>query len=267
MKKILLISAVAALAMTSCGDKKTAETYDFAGKTLQLVELNGEAYSVESTTRAAELTFGADGQLAGSTGCNLINGTYYANEDTLRFPQPLAMTRMMCDEVSNAVEMGMAELLSNANLYAVDEDHISIFNGETLLGVFAVVEKKACCKGEGEEHACQGHGEGEAHECNKTCEKKQEAAKQEVAVEEAPEVKDVIEANKKELAVDENAQAVVTRRPGSLRDKVETAKAAETTTAQPISAVKPTTQLKVEDAPKVERTTDAPKFQQVKRAN
>lgn len=114
MKRILFISAIIAMAMTACGTKKAVKTFDFAGKTLQLVEIGGQAYAPESTVRPAEITFNAEGHVAGKTGCNLFNGSYYANADTLRFPQPMAMTRMMCDETSNNIEMAMTQLLDQA---------------------------------------------------------------------------------------------------------------------------------------------------------
>lgn len=185
MKRILFISAIIAMAMTACGTKKAVKTFDFAGKTLQLVEIGGQAYAPESTVRPAEITFNAEGHVAGKTGCNLFNGSYYANADTLRFPQPMAMTRMMCDETSNNIEMAMTQLLDQARHYKVDGNRISIYSEQELLGVFNVAApaqgcckadaSKKCCKGDSAKVCCKGKADAkcvkDSTACKKVCTK------------------------------------------------------------------------------------------------
>lgn len=157
MKKLLFISMVVAMAVSACCTKP--ETYDFSGKTLVLKELAGEAYDSASTVRAVELIFMAEeNALAGNVGCNLVRGSYYVNADTLMFPQPMAMTRMMCDEVSNDVEMKMTDLLNKTNRYAVNGTSVSLYAGEELLGVFEIVAPAQCCKANGAK-CCKADGE------------------------------------------------------------------------------------------------------------
>lgn len=148
MKKILFCAAIAVMALSACGKKTTAKTYDFTGKTLRLIELAGEKYDPASTMRAAEMVFDTKDHFAGNTGCNLFNGGYYVNADTLRFSENVAMTRMMCDETSNNVERAMTALISEANRYVVEGDRVSIFNGDRLLGVFGIVgaAPAGCCQ-------------------------------------------------------------------------------------------------------------------------
>lgn len=193
MKRLLFFSMIAAISFTACC-KKT-ETYDFAGKTLLLTELAGEKYEPASTQRPVELKFMAkDNALAGNVGCNLISGSYYVNRDTLIFPQPMAMTRMLCDEVSNQVEMQMTELLINVNRYEVKDNSVLLYNGKELLGTFNIAECNAdgrkccekascektkcnadsvkCCKKDSTK-CCKMQKEGcAAKKCDKSCAKK-----------------------------------------------------------------------------------------------
>lgn len=163
MKKILFYAALVAMTFTSCAKKNT---YTFAGKTLNLIELPGVAYQSDAVTRAVTLKFDADNSFSGASGCNLINGSFYVNADTLRFPQPIAMTRMMCDDASNAVEQAMTQLVNNANRYVVDGEQVSIYNGETLLGVFAISSTPDNTDGQAANHECKHNGE---HKCKQQC--------------------------------------------------------------------------------------------------
>ena len=172
MKKILLIVAVAAVTMAACCKKTTAEAYDFAGKKLQLIELNGKEYAPATTVRPVEINFDKENRMNGTTGCNLFNGAYAVKADTLSFPQPIAMTRMMCDEASNQIEISITKLLNGASTYTVTNDIISLFNGETLVAKFRVAsgEGKSCCQGGhgDKDHKCGqgGHGDKD-HKCCK----------------------------------------------------------------------------------------------------
>lgn len=156
MKKIVFLSALVAMLLAACQSPK--ETYNFAGKILTLTELSGVEYNPETTERPVALIFGEkDNSLSGNVGCNLVRGKYYANEDTLTFPQPMAMTRMMCDPVSNEIEMKMVSLLNGADRYVVADNDgvptITVFAGEEKLAVFTVTEKENCC---GEKKECCG---------------------------------------------------------------------------------------------------------------
>ncbi|MGM9804922.1 MAG: META domain-containing protein, partial [Candidatus Aphodosoma sp.] len=138
------------------------KTFNFAGTTLKLVEMPGVAYDTASVARIVELKFGEENRMAGNTGCNIVNGQFYANADTLRFPQPMAMTRMMCDETSNAVEMAMTNMLANTNRYTVENDMMSLYNGDELLAKFRIISVPGCCKhhdGKQCEHKCAKEGE------------------------------------------------------------------------------------------------------------
>lgn len=185
MKKILFIVAMAAMALVSCSTKEV-KTFDFAGTTLKLIEMPGVEYDTTTVARVVELIFGDENRLAGKTGCNLVNGSYYANGDTLNFPQPMAMTRMMCDEMSNNVETAMTNMLAATNRYTVEGDVMSLYNGGELLAKFRIVAQAKCCKHqcakEGDHKCCKHEGDSCKHEgehkcmkdsaaCQKPCEK------------------------------------------------------------------------------------------------
>ena len=188
MKKILFCAVMCALMLTACGSKKT--TYDFTGKMITPVQLGNVEYTEESTEKPVAILFREGNEIGGCLGCNFIAaGSYYVNEDTLTF-SPLGITRALCDENSNMIESQMFEILGNVNKYIVEDDILSLYKDEELLGKFKFVEKpEGCCSGNGEhqcqhaegEHQCQ-HAEGE-HQC-KNAEKAQECAKAETVAEE-----------------------------------------------------------------------------------
>ncbi len=179
MKKILFCAVMCALMLTACGSKKT--TYDFTGKMITPVQLGNVEYTEELTEKPVAILFREGNEIGGCLGCNFIAaGSYYVNEDTLTF-SPLGITRALCDENSNMIESQMLEILGNVNKYIVEDDILSLYKDEELLGKFKFVEKpEGCCSGKGE-HQCQ-HAEGE-HQC-KNAEKAQECAKAEPVAEE-----------------------------------------------------------------------------------
>ena len=198
MKKILFCAVMCALMLTACGSKKT--TYDFTGKMITPVQLGNVEYTEESTEKPVAILFREGNEIGGCLGCNFIAaGSYYVNEDTLTF-SPLGITRALCDENSNMIESQMLEILGNVNKYIVEDDILSLYKDEELLGKFKFVEKpEGCCGGNGEhqcqhadgDHKCCQHAEGE-HQCQhaegehqcKNAEKAQECAKAETVAEE-----------------------------------------------------------------------------------
>jgi heat shock protein HslJ len=85
------------------------------GTTWALTELldgDGPDAAVSSVAAEAELELGADGRLAGSTGCNRLMGGYELDGDTLVVTGPLATTRMACvDPAATQQERHVLEVL------------------------------------------------------------------------------------------------------------------------------------------------------------
>jgi heat shock protein HslJ len=85
------------------------------GTTWALTELldgGGPDAAVSSVAAEAELELGADGRLAGSTGCNRLMGGYELEDGSLVVTGPLATTRMACvDPAATQQERHVLEVL------------------------------------------------------------------------------------------------------------------------------------------------------------
>ena len=139
MKKNLIISALFALLLSACAVKKAQEpVFNFAGQTLHLVELNGEAYTTNMTDEPVTLTFSAsENKVNGNSGCNQLFGQYKAENGQIKFLN-MAMTRRMCDEATNKIEMQFSQVLETANAYKAEKGKVTLYNGKTPLAVFEV---------------------------------------------------------------------------------------------------------------------------------
>lgn len=143
MKKNLIIVAVLALIFSSCASRVKEPVFAFQGKNLHLVELNGVAYDVKSTFEPITFMFSevavANGvyKINGHSGCNQFFGQYKAADGKIKFSE-VGMTRRMCDEESNKIEMQISNLLENADAYTVEKGKVTFYNGKTPLAVFEV---------------------------------------------------------------------------------------------------------------------------------
>ncbi len=143
MKKNLIIVAVLALIFASCASRVKEPVFSFQGKMLHLVELNGVAYDAKSTFEPITFMFTetavADGvyKINGHSGCNQFFGQYKASDGKIKF-YGVGMTRRMCDEESNKIEMQISTVLETANAYKAEQGKVTLYNGKTPLAVFEV---------------------------------------------------------------------------------------------------------------------------------
>ena len=81
----------------------------------------------------------ADGiyKINGHSGCNQFFGQYKAADGKLKFME-VGMTRRMCDEESNKIEMQISTILETANAYKAEKGKVTLYNGKTPLAVFEV---------------------------------------------------------------------------------------------------------------------------------
>lgn len=169
MKKLsfLFAAVVIIAAFSACATKKTAEPYQFAGKTLSLIELNGESYDAANTKSRIELLFSLeDNRVSGNSACNVLMGGYTVSADSLVFDK-VATSMMMCDPLSMDYEQKVLTALNGVNRYVAVGDTISFYDGESLLAKFvASVTNTGCCGGHmGEGHKCTGDEHGDGHGC------------------------------------------------------------------------------------------------------
>ena len=143
MKRNLIIVAVLVLIFSSCVSRVKEPVFCFQGKMLHLIELNGVAYDVKSTFEPITFMFTetavADDvyKINGHSGCNQFFGQYKAAGGKIKFLD-VAMTRRMCDEESNKIEMQISTILETANAYKAEKGKVTLYNAKTPLAVFEV---------------------------------------------------------------------------------------------------------------------------------
>ncbi len=113
------------------------ELMDGAGTTLVVLAAAPLATSIEGTWKLAELvmgdmvalvqsdatvTFGADGSLTGSTGCNNLMSDYVVDAAAIKVA-PVATTKMACiDEGAASIETALLAALESAATWAISPD-------------------------------------------------------------------------------------------------------------------------------------------------
>ena len=143
MKKNLVIVAILTLIFASCASRVKEPVFSFQGKMLHLVELNGVTYDAKSTFEPITFMFTetavADGiyKINGHSGCNQFFGQYRAADGKIKF-MDVGMTRRMCDEESNKIEMQISTILETANAYKAEKGKVTLYKDKTPLAVFEV---------------------------------------------------------------------------------------------------------------------------------
>jgi len=128
----LAILVVAACDATGSGSNATPEptsAAELAGTSWTLVSIGG-APVVEGS--GPHLTFAANGNASGSTGCNSMSGTYATDGAALTFG-PLATTRMACEANLMNQETAVLQALAGASGWEIDADGLLHLTGETEL--------------------------------------------------------------------------------------------------------------------------------------
>lgn len=111
--------AALALVVAGCADAPARpETSDIVGPVWVAEGIAGAGVIDNSQVT---LRLDADGQLAGSGGCNRYGGSYALDRATLRFG-PLAATKMACAEALMDQEQRYFEVLAGVERFAVTAD-------------------------------------------------------------------------------------------------------------------------------------------------
>ncbi len=113
-----------------------AQSQELAGSTWRVDGYNDGAQGIvsmlEGTT--AEVSFGEDGTISGTGGCNRLMGDYAAEDGAVGIG-PLAMTRMACPEPTGLMEQetALVAALESAATYRLEGDmlHLTTSGGET----------------------------------------------------------------------------------------------------------------------------------------
>ncbi|PWB55222.1 MAG: hypothetical protein C3F13_04730 [Anaerolineales bacterium] len=132
MKRILVFLTICAglIILVAC----TSSGSGLTGKVWALNELNG-ARLVAGSGISAQFT--SDGKVTGSAGCNQYSGTYTVSGSSIKFPSPLAMTMMMCEQSLMDQESAYLKSLGDANRFEVKGDQLTLIDAnKTNLAVY-----------------------------------------------------------------------------------------------------------------------------------
>jgi heat shock protein HslJ len=80
----------------------------------------------------ATLTFGEDGSVTGSTGCNEFGGDYTIEGDQIMFGQ-IVSTLILCPDLQMAQEEAMLRVLMETASFAIEGDTLTITKNGTVL--------------------------------------------------------------------------------------------------------------------------------------
>jgi heat shock protein HslJ len=84
------------------------------------------------TDARAKLTFGKDGTVGGSGGCNSLGGTYKVDGSQITFSD-ITSTLMACDDVRMAQESAVTQVLSGTATYEIDGNTLTLTNNDMVL--------------------------------------------------------------------------------------------------------------------------------------
>ncbi len=124
MKKIL-IGLLAVLVLSACSGGSASsivgqwELVSYGSASSQTPAVEGVDTSIE---------FSADGKLHGNVGCNVFNGDYKVDGDTLTF-SPVASTLMFCDGVVEQ-ETATLAVFSESASFVLDGDTLTITSAD-----------------------------------------------------------------------------------------------------------------------------------------
>lgn len=101
----------------------TAAAAGLVGPVWLLAELGGKAPASGTSVTA---TFGADGTVSGSGGCNRYTGRYTASGTTLRVEESIASTMMACDAAVMTQEAAFLGALKSARGFTVAAERLTL---------------------------------------------------------------------------------------------------------------------------------------------
>ncbi|MEQ8825217.1 MAG: META domain-containing protein [Filomicrobium sp.] len=114
----MVIVAVSVLAIAGCDATNSAN---------QLTDLTETSWKVEGIPKqvTATMSFGADGRVTGSAGCNRYFGTYKTSGQTIEI-SGIGSTRKMCPDVEMSVETELLKSLAVVNRWQVTSDKLKL---------------------------------------------------------------------------------------------------------------------------------------------
>jgi heat shock protein HslJ len=139
VKKYLLILLMICLMVSACVSKENGKSLVGSWKLIAYGSVDSPAPAVPDVE--AILTFGAEGILAGSTGCNQIGGDYTVEGDQIVFGQ-IVSTLIACPDLQMAQEEAMYQVLMDTASFKIEGDMLTITKDSKIL-VFEAITNAA----------------------------------------------------------------------------------------------------------------------------
>ena len=103
-----------------------------------LSEIGGEPAGYDGGSPPELQLTEAGSRLTGSSGCNTLSGTFVREGDSLRFPEPIAMTRRACaDPRGNRLEQAFVAALARTDRFSIENGVLTLFGAGEVLARFS----------------------------------------------------------------------------------------------------------------------------------
>jgi heat shock protein HslJ len=133
VKKSMMLLLTLSLVLAACGSQPASLT-----GTWMLTGYGLENSLIPALTEdEAMLTFGEDGTVAGSGGCNSLGGEYEVDGNQITFGE-IVSTLMACDDSRMAQEGVVTQVLSGTAQYKIEDNTLKLMNNDMVLVYSAV---------------------------------------------------------------------------------------------------------------------------------
>ena len=130
MKKYMLILLLICLTVSACAAKQNGKTLVGSWRLTAYGPVDSPTPAVPDVE--AFLSFGADGTLTGSTGCNQLGGDYQVEGDQIIFGQ-IVSTLIACPDLQMAQEKTMLQVLTDTASFKIEGNILTITNNDMVL--------------------------------------------------------------------------------------------------------------------------------------
>jgi len=129
MKRTLIMLLFLSLIVVACASGKSAT---LAGTWKLTAYGPKDSPSPAVPDAEATLSFGNDGTVGGSGGCNSLGGTYEGDGNQITF-HDITSTLMACDDARMAQESTVNQVLTGTADYVIDGNTLTLTNNDTVL--------------------------------------------------------------------------------------------------------------------------------------
>jgi heat shock protein HslJ len=134
-------SASATPSASASGPASAESAHALSSVTWSILTLEGAKLALPAGAKAPSLRFdAAEKRVTGTTGCNVIVGSYDVQGRSLKF-SPLATTRMACAPPLDGIESRFLRALEKTDGYRIDRDgsELELRDGDSVVATFKVV--------------------------------------------------------------------------------------------------------------------------------